>query len=122
MKRDERESDGIKLIVWRDGEKRILRFLLSGHAGYGHEGEDIVCAAVSALTISAVNGLEHFMKQPPRAEDADGRLECTIQAENEEELEQAQWILQTMVLGLEEIRHVYGSQYLKIECRRWTPC
>ena len=35
-------------------------FSLSGHAGYADAGEDIVCAAVSAMTNLAVNGMEAF--------------------------------------------------------------
>ena len=33
-------------------------FSLSGHAGYAEAGEDIVCAAVSAMTKLTVNGAE----------------------------------------------------------------
>ena len=35
-------------------------FSLSGHAGYAEAGEDIVCAAVSAMTNFVVNGAEAF--------------------------------------------------------------
>ena len=37
-----------------------LDFLSKGHAGYAEEGQDIVCAAVSALIITTVNSLEKF--------------------------------------------------------------
>ena len=37
-----------------------LDFLSRGHAGYAEEGQDIVCAAVSALIITTVNSLEKF--------------------------------------------------------------
>lgn len=112
----------MKLIVHQDEGERITGFSLSGHAGYGEDGSDIVCAAISALSISAANGLEHFMHQPPLTKEDDGVLECTLQAADAQELEQAQWILKTMVLGLEEIQRSYGKKHLKIEYRRWTPC
>ena len=35
-------------------------FSLSGHAGYAEAGEDIVCAAVSAMTNFVVNGADAF--------------------------------------------------------------
>ena len=35
-------------------------FTLSGHAGYAEAGEDIVCAAVSAMTNFVVNGADAF--------------------------------------------------------------
>ena len=39
-----------------------LDFLSKGHAGYAEEGQDIVCAAVSALIITTVNSLENLRK------------------------------------------------------------
>ena len=35
-------------------------FISKGHAGYAEAGQDIVCAAVSALIITTVNSLEKF--------------------------------------------------------------
>ncbi len=108
---------GIKVTLWRDGQGNILCFSLLGHAGYGQDGEDIVCSAVSALAIAAANGLERFMKHPPHTENGDGYLKCEVKADSSLELDQAQWILQTMVMGLEAIQHDYGKKYLKIEYR-----
>ena len=47
----------IKVAFFRQ-EGRITGFESEGHAGYADYGSDIVCAAVSALLISCVNGLE----------------------------------------------------------------
>ena len=35
-------------------------FHIQGHAGYADAGEDIVCAAISALTINCINSIETF--------------------------------------------------------------
>ncbi len=45
--------------IWyaRD-EQSITRFVVKGHAGSGVHGHDLVCAAVSALTINFVNSVE----------------------------------------------------------------
>ena len=40
-----------------------LDFLSKGHAGYAEEGQDIVCAAVSALIITTVNSLDAFTEE-----------------------------------------------------------
>ena len=45
-----------------------LDFLSKGHAGYAEEGQDIVCAAVSALIITTVNSLEEFTEEQIEAE------------------------------------------------------
>lgn len=34
--------------------------IVSGHSGYAEQGEDIVCAGVSILTISILNGLSEI--------------------------------------------------------------
>jgi uncharacterized protein len=115
---------GIRLNLWLDESQRIRKFELSGHAGYAESGLDIVCAAVSALSISAVNGLEYFLPVKPEVEvkDPEGFLSCSLPDLEPQTLEQAQWILRTMVLGIESIQQSYGEKYVKINRRRWTPC
>lgn len=115
-------SAGIQLIVWLDEDRRIRQFELSGHAGFAEEGQDIVCAGVSALSISAVNGLDHFLPVAPSVQERDGYLSCRLVEASEQDLEKAQWILQTMLLGIEQIQKAYGQNYIAIDRRRWTPC
>ncbi len=110
------------MTLWLDAKNRVHQFELSGHAGFAEQGKDLVCAAVSALSIAAVNGLERFLAVPPDVEAVDGFLKCTLRNITEEDLDHAQWILQTMFLGIEDIQHAYGEKYLKINQRRWTPC
>lgn len=43
-----------------DLKKSFLGFEISGHAGYAHHGEDIVCAAVSVLSINTANALSEL--------------------------------------------------------------
>lgn len=45
---------------------------MNGHAGYHENGQDIVCAAVSALTCNLVNSLTHLTKTKIRAETESG--------------------------------------------------
>ncbi|MDQ7096319.1 ribosomal-processing cysteine protease Prp [Desulfosporosinus sp. PR] len=114
--------DGIRFLVWTDELGRIRSFELSGHAGYAEAGQDIVCAGVSALGIAAVNGLEHFLSQAPQVQEEEGFLSCLLAEVSEQEVDQAQWILQTLKLGIEQIESVYGPAYIVIDQRRWTPC
>lgn len=46
----------IRVYIGKAGDKRQI--LSTGHAGYGAYGEDIVCAAVSALVTSFAMWLE----------------------------------------------------------------
>ncbi|MHB8075774.1 ribosomal-processing cysteine protease Prp [Desulfosporosinus fructosivorans] len=117
-----KSQDGIRFIIWADDQGRIRKFELSGHAGYADSGQDIVCAGISALSIAASNGLEHFLSVAPILQEADGHLTCELVGIPEQELEKAQWILQTMTLGIEQIHATYGQDYIFIDRRRWTPC
>ncbi|MHB1653653.1 MAG: ribosomal-processing cysteine protease Prp [Desulfitobacteriaceae bacterium] len=117
-----RQPKGIRFVVWLDEREWIRQFQLSGHAGFAEYGQDIICAAVSALSIAAANGLENFLSIPPRVQEEEGFLTCSLEGVNTEELTQAQWILVTLRLGIEGIQEAYGEEYVKIERRRWTPC
>ncbi|MDI6812892.1 MAG: ribosomal-processing cysteine protease Prp [Desulfitobacteriaceae bacterium] len=112
----------MRFAYWLDETERIRGFELSGHAGFGEDGQDIVCAGVSALSIAAANGLEYFLNVPPMAKDDEGFLTCRIELASLEELDNAQWILRTLLLGVESIQDAYGKKYVMIEQRRWTPC
>ena len=50
----------IKVSIYKNDEGKMIGFRLSGHAGYAEHGQDIVCAAVSALVINAMNSIETF--------------------------------------------------------------
>lgn len=49
-------------------------FSLSGHAGYADAGEDIVCAAVSAMTNLTVNAAEAFGAEAEVIAEEEGSL------------------------------------------------
>ena len=79
---------------------KISRMSVSGHSETAARGEDIVCAGVSALTQSAVLGLERYLGRDLELEVSSGHLECALMAEPDCLTET---IYQTMLLGLTEI-------------------
>lgn len=81
--------------------KWIAGFKASGHTGYAEEGEDIVCAAVSAITQTAMMGLKHYAPNTLAhwEEGDDPVLEVIVPTPGKE----TQIILETMLLGLEDI-------------------
>ena len=48
------------ITFYQDSDGVVTGFDTSGHAGYAKQGEDIICAAISALVINAVNSIEEF--------------------------------------------------------------
>lgn len=53
---------------------------MEGHAGHHKDGQDLVCAAVSALTCNLIHSLKHLSGNRIRAETEEGKAD--IQWEN----------------------------------------
>ena len=47
----------IKVVFYKSG-MRYCGFHVSGHAGYDESGKDIICAAVSSMTMLVINTME----------------------------------------------------------------
>lgn len=87
-------------------------FSCKGHAGYAEEGYDIICAAVSALTVNTINSIEQFTEDAFKAEAADGMV-CWKFTELPLSKESVV-LMDSLVLGLEYIQETYGKKYIKI--------
>lgn len=89
------------------------KFDIEGHAGYADMGEDIICAAVSALVINTINSIEKYTEDAFTCDCEDGMIknwEFTSQTSKETEL-----LMDSLLLGLQNIQRSYGEQYLEIE-------
>lgn len=78
-------------------------------------GKDIVCAAVSILTVNTVNAFEAFLPEEETKVSVDekkGRIECVFLSEPSEK---AGLLLDTYFLGIRGIENEYGRDYLKLE-------
>ncbi|MFZ5945944.1 MAG: ribosomal-processing cysteine protease Prp [Bacillota bacterium] len=114
----------IKAIIFEDDKGSLIGFEISGHAHFADSGKDIVCAAVSILGTTTVNSLEEQLIVKPiyTVDEGKGYLECVVSPNlDNSDMEKAQIILKTLVIGLQSIEEAYGS-YLKLQQRRWTQC
>ena len=50
----------IRVTIYKNEKHQCVGFKAHGHAGFSEEGQDIVCAAVSVLTINTLNAIEKF--------------------------------------------------------------
>ena len=105
----------ISVKIWKTGQQ-YKGFVCEGHAGYAEAGSDIVCAAVSALTINTVNSLEQFTEDAFEVEQAEdgGYLKLNITGELSL---QAEILMKSLVLGLQTIEENYGSEFLTVSCQ-----
>ena len=98
-------------LLYKDGEP--AGFTCEGHALYADEGQDIICSAVSALTINTVNSIEQFTDDEAEViQDEDGGfLSFTLKSGPSRE---AELLLNSLFLGLGMIEETYGIDYLNI--------
>ena len=100
-------------------EGRIVGFESEGHAGYADSGQDIVCAAVSALLITCVNGLESVVSIEPtvRQNDEAGYLKASLpDCLDEAQLHDAGIVFAVAEQGLQAIAQQYPG-FLRVSTK-----
>jgi len=111
-----------KVVFYERDDKLMTGFEAAGHAGYAKRGQDIVCAAVSALTQAAANGLSEVVKAnlEARMDEDTGYLSCMLtNANSEDVIEKSQILLKTLKMALTEISKDYpGTIRIIIRERR----
>ena len=101
---------GNVVTFYRRHDGKLTGYRAEGHAGYAESGSDIVCAAISALTQSTLNGLKSVLKAPVMYEvdDQSAFVEVRLAPEATlEQVEQAQLLLVTLLEGLQAIASGY---------------
>lgn len=101
----------------KNSDNEIVEFTADGHTNYGVDGEDIVCAAVSAITQTAVIGI--LMKAQVQAkitrDDKKGYLKLELpHGLSSTQRHNCNIILDTMVLGLADLAENY-SDFIELE-------
>lgn len=101
----------IRVIIERNRHSnRIDSFSIKGHAFHGEPGEDIVCAAVSAVSIGTVNAIKKLIDvQLPATMDS-GWLSSKIPVQaNSAAEEKVQLLLEAMLTTLSSIAQTYSD-------------
>ena len=95
-------------------EDRITGFTVSGHSGYAEAGQDIVCAAISAVVTMAEATINDVCgaKAKVRVKEEDARITLTLPASCDEE-ESVQAVLAGMLLYLCNLRDDYPD-YIEV--------
>lgn len=71
----------IKIQVLKENHK-ISHIKISGHSGYSTSGSDIVCAAISSIVVTTVNGILSIGKTIEANDDGD-TLEIQVLSHDE---------------------------------------
>ena len=101
---------GTTVTFMKRSDGALIGYSAIGHSGYAEAGADIVCAAISALTQTTLNGLANVLKAPVMFDIDDQRafIEAELTPEaSEAQIEQAQLLLVTLLEGLQAIQRGY---------------
>jgi len=109
------------VTVIRIGKKngKIVSVECDGHTGYGVEGEDVVCAALSSIVQTAVLGLMGVagLNVNLKRNYKDGYLSFTVpESASERERHDADVILETMLMGIADLYEGY-SDFIELEVK-----
>lgn len=88
-------------------------FVVSGHAEYAEQGEDIVCAGVSALVFTTINSLDSLLQSDINlsVDEETGLISCIFKSEPTEKEE---LLINSLILGLLDIEKNYGNKFLTV--------
>ena len=91
-------------------EKGLDKLEVRGHAGYTTKGNDIVCAAISALSLGLAHSLEALTDSKISHEISSGYLKI----EYKNLSEQGKLLIDSFFITASDIQHAYGSKYIEI--------
>lgn len=107
----------IKATVFKNstdsGNAVYTGIVMEGHAGYADEGEDIICAAVSALALNFFNSVEAFTEdgfEGGTGESGSFEFRFTSDISPESKL-----LMNSLILGLQNIERDYGKSYINVK-------
>ncbi len=102
-------------ITLLSDEEGILRGLEAhGHSGYAKSGRDILCSAISALTINLANSVSEFTEDDFACEivEKNGDFSFRIRGEISKE---SILLLKSCALDLQSIAEEYGTTFITIK-------
>ena len=106
----------IKVTLYQK-DNHVYRLHYEGHAGYAEHGSDIVCAAVSMLTLNTLN-IEKFTDEPIKQlaySEEKGLIDVEFPRRKSGEFEpEAELLIRTLILGLIDTKEMYGEKYIQI--------
>ena len=90
-----------KVTIYKNELNECVGFKVYEHAGFAEAGSDIVCSAISILTINTMNAIEQFT-DVDFTQDVNEE-ECMIEFKIDKPTKETTLLLETMVLGLQTL-------------------
>ena len=83
---------------------------VTGHAGYSKIGNDIICAAVSALTQSLIHSLEALTDDKITSTIASGHVNIKFRNLSEA----GKLLVDSFFIAVSDLQRTYGDEFIKI--------
>ena len=112
----------LEVIFYRDSRDRLSSVFARGHAAFADHGEDVVCAAVSAILQTARLGLETYASIPLESTQEPGEMHL-LWPESARDDPAVRAIITTAELAVEKIAGQYPDhvKFVRKLDRRATP-
>jgi len=101
----------ITITIFKDSDGICRGLSSTGHAEYAKAGEDIVCSAVSALTLNVINSIEAFTDDRFTANVDEGLV--TFSFTDKDISRESLLLIDSYILGIKGIVDDY-SKYIQI--------
>jgi len=94
----------------------IVGLILTGHTEKDNYGQDVLCAAISALTQSTCLGILKILNVPAKYEknEKKGFLKLDLSMCEAKQIEKSQVLLETMHESMKDIS-IENEKYMKVE-------
>lgn len=103
------------ITIYKTNTGNYKGFLCNGHAGFAVSGSDIVCASISVLVINTINSVETLVsKEETEVVTNEKRGMISFQLKKIPHKDTT-LLLDSLVLGLQEMEKKYGNKYLKLK-------
>ena len=105
------------ITIVKSSDDKFKRIDVEGHAGFADAGKDIVCAAISAMTINLINSIEKFTDDwfAGNADPDKGIITLELSEDPSSEVD---LLCKSYELGVTGISKQYGKKFLNIKFRR----
>ena len=105
-----------EITILKTSEGFFKGFECNGHAGFADYGKDVVCSAISVLTINTINSIDQLTgDRIAVSEDGNaGIISCRFPNDISEKTD---LLMQSFELGVNSIYKQYGKKYLNIKIK-----
>jgi len=93
-----------EVTIYRNKADKYIGYEIDGHADFAKAGKDIVCAAISVLSINCANSIDEIAHVKCDVTQKDGYLKVTVRDFDNDKV---QLFIESLKLGLSEIQKNY---------------